>query len=649
MPAIRRFLQTVHFILLGFGITAIIGGMMFVLLAVGVPGRFLQQILDRHLPPTVGQVRIQHVAYRPGSGLLIDGFSFNNPKGKCLAAFSRGRFAFTLFSLSPIAERLTAIELEDLFVAQIEYPPNRITESEPPPESERRPFPDLSQVVIPYFRNVALCLIRPNVLEVRANQITGQLSTENQILRFHDLKGIIDEDGQLAEADLSVDIHGGTISASIRGFIFQTRLNGIWRALDFPIIETYSNKFKLNKPAWADCDFTVGLDKYRNIFHLKVDIVSSAGGTYCGVPFDAAEGTIRCSGIWDAVTIIDPIIAKRNGRVIASGALRLDCPNNRFSFRASGSGLQPDECFRLIDLPFTKVIPEIRGIVPPEITIEGSLPLLTEQTPAGVHLKGHVLLSQGGTFQGIPTTRAEGSLSMANGRFQLDHLSLSFPKDGSLSGTLMLDIPESAAYTDLSADLSVDSIALSLLSTPFTFEVLPECSVSGTLLLRCRTDNTLKQSLSAIYDVTLGGGLITRVPLFSGLTDLIAEHIPGVSALTDSSSAHLTGTAQGGLFTIPHFSLTGDLLSIDGNIAYNLPDDTLSARLTAGNFKQGSIIGTLTRWMTLPVNRFLWEIVVSGSLTNPDWHLVTFAEKLWDKALGRESDSSSSVTHPTAP
>ena len=618
---------------------------LLLLLANGFPGRWLQPILDRALPETL-HASVQHVSFVPGTGLILREASLRDASGKTLVSFSQGSFALRIPPLSFSWENLSAITLEDLFVAQIEYDPDRVTESEPPPEDQRRPFPELTAFPVPTFRDVALTFVRPNVLEVEAQRITGILRTDAGILHFSKLKGLIGEEKQRVEAEVALNIRQGFATASLRGFIYHTRLNGIWRAIDFPIIETYSNNFSLNSPAWGDCTFTVGFDKYKNIFDLRIDLAAPGGGSYCGVPFDSAEGTIRCHGIWDAVTTIEPIIAKRGGKVAATGSLVFDCPRDRFFFKAEGSELQPAECLKLIDMPFTEVIPAMSGTTPPQVTFQGDIPLLSEQTPSRINLKGHVCFPQGGAIEGFAFQTAESSLSMTNGTFRLEGLRATFSNGGETLGDVALAIPEDASTVDLSTHLSYTNAPLVDILAPLKFTTIPSCTASGTLDMACRPDATFPSSITSKFDCTIQSDRLARIPLFSSLTDALANHIPGFSALTDLTTVKISGSSERGVFTIPEFSLTGKLLAIEGTLAYDLPNDAFSAELIAGNFKPGSFMGVTTRWISFPVNSLLWEILGSGSLSNPKWKARSFVGKLWDKATHREDPTAAPAPTP---
>ncbi len=607
--------------------------------AYGLRGSWVQGWLDERVPAEVGRLTFGRLSYLPGRGVTIETLALHDKAGKLLVGCSRADVGLRLFCWGGWNKRLKQVTVWDLFVAQLEYDPNREPERTPLPPELRRPLPDFAALPIPDMPELPLRLVRPDVLEIRLDEVIGSIAMEAATHRvyFRNLRGRIDEDGQWAEAEVLLDFLDASAKATIRGFIYQQRLNGIYRALNFPIIQAYSDLFTLRQPAWGDCSFTVGFDKYRNLFNLRVDIAARAGD-YCGVPFDEAEATIRCRGIWDAVTTVEPIIAWRDGKIVAQGSLRFDCPADTFTFSAHGIGLQPRECFDLVHEPFTELIPEVTGTQPPEVVVTGSLPLLSEQTPGKIRLDGRFRFEQGCEAFGVPFKYLSSEVEMEQGSLSFQNLCAELGEAGKVTGRASLAIPESAAYADLDLALLLEKVPLNelLLAAGRVSETPVDSQVDGALTLACRLDETLYTSLSSRFNLSINGGLITRLPLFAGLTNLLAEYIPGVSSLTDTSHVKLAGTADAGLFTIPDFSLTGDLLAIEGNVFYNLPQDQLFAEVMAGNFKRDSVMGTLTRWVTLPVNRFLWKIRVTGPISDPQWHIVTFVGNLWEKVTGDE-------------
>lgn len=632
MHALLRFLlHALHVLLWGTGALACILFILFCIAAYGIPGRWLTPRANSLLAPHGLTLSVDRVAYLPLHGLQLKGVVLRNGKKERLLSFSSGTFDLILFKILPWEKRLTAVTIEDLFVAQIEHDPNKPVIRKLPPPELRRPPLDFTHILLPELQEVSLRLYRANVLEIRADTFSAQLSTTPSTLTLSDLHLSFDSREQHCEGNATLDLHRGFIDAHLRGFLFQKQLYGLWNALDFPILRQYSDNFTLNSPAWGDCTFVVGLDKYRNIFNLSLDVVLK-NGSYCNVPFDEATATITCRGIWDAVTTITPIVVRRKGVIAAQGSLIFDTDNDQFHFQAETTGFQPDDCLRLIDMPFTETLPVLVGTTPPNLTIRGRIPLYAEQTPDSVFLNGNLSFPDGGTLHAVPVKSASATLSMEDGTFTVSNFSADFADSGTLHGNATLKLPQDASYTDLSTQLYLEKTPLASLLSPLDITAPENAALTGFLNLQCRTDDTFADSLQAAYSLTVDGGLITRLPLFAGLTDLLADNIPGISSLTDSSTAKLVGTADAGLFTLPEFSLTGDILSIEGPVSYDLKNDLLLAQITAGNFKRGTLLGTLTRWVTIPLNKLIWQVKVTGPLAEPDWEIVTIVEGLWHKA-----------------
>lgn len=631
--SLRPLLALTHGLLWLAAVAALLAGLALCVAAYGLPGAWFQGAFDAAIPADWGRLTVGRVAFRPGAGLILERVAFHAPEGRLLGGFVRGAFAFRLRGGGAWVERLAGAEVDGLHVAQIVYGPEPDGGGE---GGEEEPFPDLSGVHVPTLKGVRLALTNPDIVEIRAKSLTGTLDAGEGKLRFRDLRADVDGSGdQRVEADVTIDIHDAKAVASIRGFLIQTRLDGLWRAINCPVIGEYCDHFALAGPAWGDCAFTVGFDLARDLLDLRLDLLSTEGGTYRGIPFDEAQATIRCRSIWDTVAEIGPVVIRRDGQVAAAAHLRLDYPADRLSFRAEADGLTPAECFGLVSDTLADDLPTIVCDEHPFVSVEGHIPLSGDETlPSQVVLRGLARASGGAVIEGLPTASAEARFAMTNGVFSVSDLALTLPHGGALSGALAFDIPDHAPHADLSAAIHLRDASLADLLAPVGRETLTNCFATGFADLRGRLGPDFAKTLQAEYDLTVDGGLISRLPLFAGLTDLLAEHIPGVASVTDSSSARLVGTADHGRFDIPDFTLDGDLLAIEGPAVYDLPADALSAEVTAGNFKRGSVMGTLTRWATVPVNRFLWRVKVSGPIAKPAWRLTTFVGRLWDSALG---------------
>lgn len=595
--------------------------LMLLIAAYGIPGHWVAARLGAALPDDIA-VFCDRIAFRLTSGFVLTGLRLTAGDGSVRAAAEKVAVGLRLRSSGTgWAGHIASLYVKGLVIPVFDWQAPQ----------EKTPFPALSKTVIPDFRGVSITADGISVFDVRAQRMTGRLRSdvEKGRLDFFDLCAVVDGQSEQIEGAVTLDIHDAKAVIRLSGTIYPHRLLGIYRFLDFPVIEAYSNCFALNAPAWANCAITVGFDKWRDLFELDVDLVSRHGGTYCGVPFDSAEGHIACRGIETAVTEIAPLTVRRNDRVAAAGRLRFDCPEDRFTFAVEADGLLPKEAFQIIDMPFTQAIPEILALQPPVLRLNGSMPFMTAPTPATLCLDGSIRADVPVSVAGVSFAAFSSKLSMRNGALTFRNIKAEFTGGGKAEGFVTLEIPPHAEYTDLHAALTLDGIRLrDVLPGTIDSSDLPTLTLFGPVDLRLRTDGTLPRSLNGTFALRADGERILRLPLFAGLTDLLADYLPGVSALTDTTAITAKGTVRDGVLEVPDFRLVGSLLAVEGTVAYAIPDDSLQAALLVGVFREGTIFGDLTRWALLPLARLVTEIEVTGPIASPQWARSSTLQKI---------------------
>ncbi len=626
-------LRLLHKLMWGFVVLVILLILLFAFAAYGIPGTWVQSKLDAMVDAETGKLTVEHISYLPLRGLTIKGVALRSPEGKLMAGCSQAQLTFPLFSLESPSERLRRITIEDLYIEQ------------PVLDDSDEPPPDFSQIDLPIMKDVQVKLVRPDICGIAAEYAMATLNMTEKNLCVTHISARLNSTGEHAEGTVEVDLNQQVVSLALRGHLYQTRLNPIWEILELETVRHYSDNFHLKAPAWGDVNIRVGLNKYHNIFQLSGDIVALGGGDYCGVPFDEASTTLTSQGVRATRTTFDAMKAYRSGTLVAEGSLLFDVGEDLFEFTARNYSLSPKECLQIIDEPFTDVIPPILAPEPPQLNIRGTLPLMTEQAPSKVILDGTLLFPSGGTVQGLKTDLLKTELKMKGGVITLRHLHAKLPTDaGEVDGTVSFVISDDADFADISAAARFVNVSLQDVISPFSrSKNIPTAKLNGFADLNCRTGEDILSSLHGDFNCTLEGELITRARIFSKLTNVIADYIPGISSLTDSSKALLVGTIDKGVVVIPDFELTGDLLSIEGSILFDLPGDTVNAELSVGNFKRGSVMGYLTRWATTPVNTFLWQIRLNGPRDNIEWEIHTLVNRLWDSTLGREASSTTTT------
>ncbi len=628
----RRFLlfllRALHGLTWLFVVVLVLLFILLVVAACGIPGSWLQSYLDDMVSPEVGTLTVERISYLPIRGLTIKGMALKSQDGELLVGMSRSNFEFPLFSLRSFADRLKSVTIEDLYVA--------IPQELSPDDIEF----DFSTLELPQLKDVQLTLVRPNIIEVTAESAIAQVSVEGQRLLAKDITVQVSQQGEMVEGTVIADFQQQVVDLSLRGHAYQTRINGIWRALNLDIVRHYSDNFHLNAPAWGDMEIRVGLNPRHDIFHLEGDIVALAGGNYCGVPFDEGITHVVSDNVYDTHTVFSGIKAYRDNELLGTGMLTFDVGSETFEFEVESERLSPVECLQIIDEPFTDRIPEIVATVPPKLKLRGTLPLYrVQEMSEKIYLDGEIIFPEGGTCLGLKTTYIESELRMGNNVISLKDTTVRFPSgDGEVNGNASFALSPAADFMDVSVATHLKNVSILDIAKPFSrSENIPDAMVNGFVDISCRTDETIKSSLHGDFNLLVEGEILTRAQIFSVLTDVLADYVPGVSSITDVSQAKVNGSIDNGVLLVPDFELTGDLLSVEGTIAFNIPQDTVYAELSAGNFKRGSVLGYLTRWATKPVNSLVWQIRLSGPRDDIEWTIHTFVNRIWDSTLGDDT------------
>ncbi len=593
--------------------------------AYGIPGEWVL----RHVK-TIEGLSCERVAFSCLDGLVLKKVSLKDTHQQTvLVHASRVAVNFKLRpSLSEMFEHITSLRIDGLYIRQLEYDDSAQEATLDNPE----PFPDLSTIQLPVLKDVALELRHANVLDIRLHHTIATLNTTTNRALFRRIRAQCSEkNDEVVEGEVCVDLLAGNVDVQLHGTLFPDRIHGVYRALDFPTLEHFSSNFTLREPVWANCTISVGLNKYKDHFVFDIDLLSRKGGTYCGVPFDEMEGHIACRGVFTAVTTISPIKIKRKGQKDVIGMMAFDSVKDIFSFEVQSEALTPEECFKIIDMPFTAVIPKITPTRPPKLQLTGSLPFLREQFPEDIFLKGTIQSNAPLSIDTVQIKTLDTEMLMRDGELTFKNADVTFAQGGSLSGSVSLDIPHEAAYVNIHTLATLKSINLSdILPSTDVDDTIHHTVISGLVDLTCRTDDTIKASFAGEYDLDITGDLFFRLPVFAGLTSLVANNVPGISAFTDMTHITLDGNVQDGIFALPHFELASPLVIIEGPVTYNLPKDDVQAKVIAGFIKRDSLVGDLTRWLTVPMARLLLEIEVSGPIAKPQWAKASTLEKLWD-------------------
>jgi len=493
-----------------------------------------------------------------------------------------------------------------------------------PPKNPDAPKTD---PVLPDLPPCPLVVENADVLGIKASRLSATIDVSEKKIR------ITDVDIQLPDKALSMSVEGQVtvdfatrrVYGSAKGQALPENLLPMFALLHargaIRQIECFS---KLARPVDADYTFDVDIDNSDFSMRLALDVGPCA---YRGVPMEYAKGTLGIYGtnIYTSV-VIDPLEAKSVAGAPISG---------RLAYREETEGLELDATTTMDIAPLVTIInvlnhgelDRVRCFVPPTVSAHGDIAISSTKSTITNDLSGKVAFAEGSILN-FRTKNMTGDLSLEGYTARFDNVTGQSLSGGSIAGDISFFFPNySATATVFTTNIKMGNVALEDLSRAFNVTNERAGLVSGDIRLNGPTQHTLS-SLSGEGHVKVRNGVINRMKLFAGFTDYLSRTVPGVSALVNQSSCSMDFTIRDGVLQTDNLLIEGDIFSIKGRGTYNLVTDKLDFVVQTDIFKQKTIAGKITRFVTLPFTRLLLEFKVFGSLENPDWSYVNIIEKI---------------------
>ena len=123
-------------------------------------------------------------------------------------------------------------------------------------------------------------------------------------------------------------------------------------------------------------------------------------------------------------------------------------------------------------------------------------------------------------------------------------------------------------------------------------------------------------------------GHLAQMKLFAGLTELLAEKIPGVSFLVNQTQASADYTITNGVFKSENVFIEGGLISIKGWGQYDIAADNLDFTVRVQFLKEQSMVGKIIHPVTLPFTKLLLEFKVDGPIDDPKWRYIKILDRI---------------------
>lgn len=485
---------------------------------------------------------------------------------------------------------------------------------------------------LPSFR---LILEHPDILGLAPEKVTANVHVRRNQISFDEVhvewpasSRRISEDGYFR-----IDLADQRAHGEVHGIATQPHIRPLLVALDIPSAMPYFDAFTdVPSPVVASGDFDVNLvnNDFRMILDLRPEM-----GKYNDVEMTRAEGKLdldvrtRGTNLTVRFRVDLPIALDPKGRQL-SGGIGLLMTNDvvRLDLSAISKLMLPD-ILGIVDVIEPDTLDFIKCETAPEITADGHIG--TSVADAGWNsLAGAARFWRGSVF-GFQTRSASLDWNFECDTLALSNIRARGKDGGEVVGNIVIRMPEfEEENMTFVADGEYNDGTLNELADIFDLDlkdkngiVNSEFEISGPLV------TNIVAGLNGRGSTRVTDGHLLQMNIFAGLTELLADHVPGVDYIVNQSQASVDFTISNGVFRTENFFIEGGLVSLKGWGEYDMNEDQLDFTVRAQFLKKESFLGSIVHPVTWPFTKLLLEFKASGSLYDPKWKYISVIDRIW--------------------
>lgn len=489
---------------------------------------------------------------------------------------------------------------------------------------------------LPDLPALKVTLDRPVILGIATDRIETRLEVGARKIVLRDLDvSMVDRDQMLeVRGGLTVDLAAGKVSGRTEGRVGFTQIAPVVRLLDADFVLPYVAAFtEIAEP--IPVEFRVEGDLATGDFDLAFDNMTARNFRYCGVPLAKGRGSVRVAyrnaakPHYRVDVSVDPLeTVDREGRRFggdlsignADGPVRLNY--------ALDSDLKFDDLLSVVDFFDREDFAGITFDTPPKLTVAGRCGISTEDLD-GNDVKGVLQLRHGAVI-GMKVNDMKTDFTLRR-----DVVKSSAKATGKTGGAMEWDctaylqgFDREKAHFSLKAKYRDGS--LQELADLLTFDLGERHgTVDADIELSGLVGSGMARSLNGKGNVKVSRGRLAQMKLFAGLTEVVAEFVPGVSSLVNQSEASATFIIDDGVFKSDNVYVEGGLVSVKGAGTYDIARDDLDFTVTVRLFKEDSVVGQVVHTVLAPVTKVLLEFRLTGPIDNPQWKRISLLDRIF--------------------
>lgn len=489
---------------------------------------------------------------------------------------------------------------------------------------------------LPDLPPLTVTLDRPVILGMTPDRVSLRLEAGDRRIVLRDVDvSMVDGDRQLEmKGGLTVDLAAGKVSGRTEGRVGFTQIAPVVRLLDADFVLPYVTAFtEITEPIPVEFEFEG--DLATGDFNLAFNNMTARNFRYCGVPLAKGRGSVRVAyrnaaePTYRVDVSVDPLeTVDREGRHFG-GELSIGNADGPVRLNYSlDSDLKFDDLLSVVDFFDREDFAGITFDTPPKLTVSGRCGISTEDLD-GNDVKGVLQLRHGAVI-GMKVNDMKTDFTLRR-----DVVKSSAKATGKTGGAMEWDctaylqgFDREKAHFSLKAKYRDGS--LQELADLLTFDLGERHgTVDADVELSGLVGSGMARSLNGKGNVKVSRGRLAQMKLFAGLTEVVAEFVPGVSSLVNQSEASATFIIDDGVFKSDNVYVEGGLVSVKGAGTYDIARDDLDFTVTVRLFKEDSVVGQVVHTVMAPVTKVLLEFRLTGPIDNPQWKRISLLDRIF--------------------
>jgi len=494
----------------------------------------------------------------------------------------------------------------------------------------------------PQLPNFDLELVRPEILGIAPDVVTAKVSVDPLCLDFHGIHLIWpDADERMTiDGTCVIDLGAMRVFGQIEGLTKQSHIRPLLGdyhklvTLDVPVALPYFDAFtEVPSPVPASCAWDVNL--VNNEFTVRVRLKPEMG-RYNGVSLKEATGGVTVhvwwvDGLMQYETRVDvDSSCDRFGRTFGGHLSVFGTNDVRVVAVDAQSGLKKQDTLDIIGYLNNGLLDCFECVTPPQVSVRGVLATFDHQQNLN-DLHGRITC-ESAKFFGIAVSNVTTRFDYVGDTITFSDAQLIGRTGGKVGCRAAFSFP---GYDDAKARYDVDldyrDGSVEELSDVFKFDLgKRHGKVNGQLHLSSMMFTNSVSKLNGRGHVKVRDGHIAQMKLFMGLTELLADKVPGVAGIVNQSDASADFTITNGVMESRNVRIEGALFSISGEGRYDINKDDLDFVVQVRFMKDDAAPGLkeLVRVLSWPFSKLLMEIKLTGSLDNPQWKYISLLDRV---------------------